>query len=62
MALFGWANPQQAAIYTRKANRAKLEAQAARLQEQISNKSVPFLPAMAFRGTIRPKKALNTQW
>ena len=31
MALFGWTNPQQAAVYTRKANRAKLESQAARL-------------------------------
>jgi integrase len=29
MALFGWTNPQQAAVYTKKANRAKLEAQAA---------------------------------
>jgi integrase len=28
MALFGWTNPQQAALYTRKANRAKLEAAA----------------------------------
>ena len=31
MALFGWTNPQQAAVYTRKANRAKLESQAALL-------------------------------
>ena len=31
MALFGWTNPQQAAVYTKKANRAKLESQAAPL-------------------------------
>ena len=31
MALFGWTNPQQAAVYTRKANREKLEASAAAL-------------------------------
>jgi integrase len=39
MALFGWANPQQAAVYTKKANRAKLEASAAPLLDaQNSNK------------------------
>ena len=44
MALFGWTNPQQAAVYPKKANRAKLEAQAAALlQAQISNKGVPLL-------------------
>jgi hypothetical protein len=31
MALFGWTNPQQAAVYTKKANRARLEAAAAPL-------------------------------
>ena len=47
MALFGWTNPQQAAVYTRKANRARLEATAARLlQGQNSNKSVPLFPAV----------------
>jgi integrase len=52
MALFGWTNPQQAAVYTKKANRAKLETQAAALlQAQISNKSVPLLPAVASGGT-----------
>jgi integrase len=57
MALFGWTNPQQAAVYTKKANRAKLEAQAAPLlQAQISNKSVPLLPAVASGGAIKPKK------
>jgi hypothetical protein len=58
MALFGWTNPQQAAVYTKKANRAKLEAAAARLlQAQSSNKSVPPLSAAASGGTITPKKS-----
>jgi integrase len=58
MALFGWTNPQQAAVYTKKANRAKLEAAAAPLLEaRSSNKSVPLFPAVASGGTIRPKKA-----
>jgi hypothetical protein len=58
MALFGWANPKQAAVYTKKASRAKLEAAAAPLlyarssnaagadsnaaAERDSNKSVPL--------------------
>ena len=56
MAMFGWTNPQQAAVYTRKADRAKLEAEAARLLEaQRSNKSVPLFPAVASGGTITSK-------
>jgi hypothetical protein len=56
MALFGWTNPQQAAVYTKKANRAKLEASAAPLLEaRSSNKSFPLLPAVGSGGTIRPK-------
>ena len=56
MALFGWTNPQQAAVYTKKANRARLEAAAARLlQGQSSNESVPLSPVVASGGTIRPK-------
>jgi integrase len=51
MALFGWANPKQAAVYTKKANRAKLEAAAAPLleaqnsnaaAERDGNRSVPL--------------------
>jgi len=73
MALFGWSNPQQAAVYTRKANRAKLEAVAAALlearnsnqtvlpipaiAEQGSNKSVQPLPGMAPGWTIEEKKS-----
>jgi integrase len=57
MALFGWKNPQQAALYTKKANRAKLEAAAAPLLEaRNGNESVPLFPAVASGGTIRTKK------
>jgi hypothetical protein len=58
MALFGWSNPQQAAAYTKKANRAKLEAQAAvLLQAQTSNKSVPLFAAVGVRWDNRAEKA-----
>jgi integrase len=57
MALFGWASSRQAAVYTRKANRAKLEAEAAPLlNARNGNKSVPLFPAVASGGTIGPKK------
>jgi integrase len=64
MALFGWANPKQAAVYTKKANRAKLEAAAAPLldarnsneAERDSNKSVPLFARVPAGGTVRPKK------
>jgi len=65
MALFGWANPKQAAVYTKKANRAKLEAAAAPLldarssnaaAERDSNKSVPLFAGVPAGGTLRPKK------
>jgi integrase len=71
MALFGWTNPQQAEVYTRKANRAKLEAAAAALlegrncntgaqanaamAEQDSNKNVQPLPGVASGWTIGAK-------
>src|SRR5215472_14304487 len=56
MALFGWTNPQQAALYTRKASRARLEAAAAPLlAAQNQNTSVPLFPATAPGGTLRPK-------
>jgi integrase len=73
MALFGWSNSQQAAVYTRKANRAKLEAAAAPLlagptsnnegqsisamAEQASNKSVQPLAGVASGWTIGTKKS-----
>ena len=60
MALFGWTNPQQAAIYTKKANRAKLEAQAAvLLHPQSSNKSVPTFADGGVRWDNHAKKPLN---
>jgi integrase len=71
MALFGWANPKQAAVYTKKANRAKLEAAAAPLldarssnaagadsnaaAERDSNKSVPLFGGVPAGGTVRSK-------
>jgi integrase len=51
MAMFGWKNPQQAEVYTRKVNRAKLEAAAAaRLaQAQNSNRREVSIGAMPER-------------
>jgi integrase len=58
MALFGWTTPQQAAVYTKKANRARLEASAAPLlQARNTNRSVPLFPEVASGGTISPKDA-----
>jgi integrase len=58
MALFGWSDPQQAALYTKKANRARLEAAAAPLlASRNGNESVPLFPAVASGGTIRSKKS-----
>ena len=66
MALFGWANPKQAALYTKKANRAKLEAAAAPLldarssnaaAERDSNKSVPLFAGVPAGGTVTPRKS-----
>ena len=52
MALFGWTNPQQAAVYTRKANRAKLEGQAALLlQGQNRNNDLTSTVSASLEGT-----------
>jgi len=57
MALFGWTNPQQAALYTKKANRAKLEAAAAPLlAARNGNKIAPLFATAASGGTTGPKK------
>jgi integrase len=57
MALFGWASTKQAAIYTRKANRTRLEAEAAPLlQVRKENESVPLFPVAASSGTTATKK------
>jgi hypothetical protein len=56
MALFGWLNAQQAAVYTKKANRKRLEADAAPLlQGRNVNEKVPLSPAVTSGGTIRAK-------
>ena len=56
MALFGWASTKQAALYTRKARRAKLEAEAAPLLAgQKENKTVPLFPLVASGGTKKGK-------
>jgi hypothetical protein len=44
MAIYGWASPKQAALYTRQANRRKLAGDAMHLLllvEQAENESVP---------------------
>ena len=58
MALFGWTTPQQAAVYTKKANRARHKAAVAPLLEARNrNKSVPLFSGVASGGTIRLKDA-----
>ncbi|MGA8760500.1 MAG: tyrosine-type recombinase/integrase [Stellaceae bacterium] len=55
MALFGWTNPQQAAVYTKKANRAKLESQAAPLLQgqNRNNDLTSTVPAPPLKSTIQ---------
>jgi integrase len=58
MALFGWTSTKQAGLYTRKANRVRLEAEAAPLlQGRKGNESVPLFPVVASGGTIRSEKS-----
>ncbi len=58
MAMFGWDSPQQAALYTRKANRKRLAAEAMHklLPGHTENESVPPEGAVASGGTMRGKK------
>jgi integrase len=61
MALFGWSTTKQAALYTKGANRARLEAGAAPLlarvpTEHSGNEIVPLFRAVGAGGTIRSKK------
>jgi integrase len=57
MALFGWSSSKQAALYTRRANRAKLEREAAPLLQGLKeNESVPLLHAVGSGGTSRARK------
>ncbi len=59
MAMFGWDSPQQAALYTRKANRKRLATEAMHklMPGQTENKSVPPEGAVASSGTMRGKKS-----
>jgi len=59
MALFGWSTAKQAVLYTRKANRARPEADAAPLlvRAQSGNESVPLFPAITAGGTVKGKKS-----
>ncbi len=58
MAMFAWDSPQQAALYTRKANRKRLATEAMHklMPGQTENKSVPPEGAVASGGTMRGKK------
>lgn len=59
MALFGWTSTKQAALYTRKASRAKLEAGAAPLlQAHLGNESVPRLPEGGVQWDNQVKKGI----
>ena len=55
MAIFGWDSPKQAALYTRKANRKRLAAEA--MHKLVPGESVPLSRAVASGGTIRGKKS-----
>ncbi len=59
MAIFGWDSPQQAALYTRKANRKRLAAEAMHklMPGQTENKSVPPEGRVVSGGTTRGKKS-----
>jgi integrase len=59
MAWFGWTTLDQPELYTREADRAKLEGDVATLlQGPSGNKSVPLSPALPSSGTLRGKKVL----
>jgi len=57
MAMYGWDSPKQAALYTRKANRKRLAAEAMHklIPDQIENESVPPESALEAGGTMRGK-------
>ncbi len=59
MAMFGWDSPKQAALYTRKANRKRLAADAMHklIPGQTENESVPPKRTLASGGTMRGKKS-----
>ncbi len=55
MAMFGWDSPKQAALYTRKANRKRLAAEA--MHKLVPSESVPLSRAVASGGTNGDKKS-----
>ena len=59
MAIFGWESPKQAALYTRKANRKRLTADAMPLvdPDYTANESVPPEKEVRSGGTMRGKKS-----
>ena len=59
MAMFGWDSPKQAAIYTRKANRNRLAAEAMHklVPRQTENGSVPLSDVVSSGGTTGGKKS-----
>ena len=59
MAIFGWDSPKQAALYTRRANRKKLAAQAIHklLPSQTENETVPPEGVVASGGTNKGEKS-----
>ena len=58
MSMFGWESPKQAALYTRKANRKRLEAgAAAKVARPKGNEKVPLSGPVSSGGTNRRKKA-----
>ena len=62
MALFGWSSMKQAGIYTKKASRTKLEAEAAPLLHgRKGNESVLPFPVVASGGTKEGEKVPRFQ-
>ena len=59
MAIFGWASPKQAALYTRKADKNKLARDAMHLvvPGHTENESVPLSAGVSAGGTLRAKKS-----
>ncbi len=55
MAIFGWDSPKQAALYTRKANRKKLAAEA--MHMLVPCETVPLSKVVTSGGTDRGKKS-----
>jgi hypothetical protein len=59
MAIYGWADPKMAALYTRKANRKRLAQDAMRhvVPSQTGNETVPLSDPIEDGGTDNPENA-----